>query len=214
MGTSSISRQTPKATFLHAQDDSGNWVSYTYDQNACLVSTNNWRKDHQEFRYDAKFNMVYLHEWGPHGRDGKGPYNFSIINRFDSQNRLAYQRVSTGERWSVRYQSDSQGRIRQTAVQDNIGLARHFFDEAGYEYREEYEVANQKKWVLDYTWQPRTHKLVNLALSCSGIKKNMPLKVAEEIDAMGESHKAILTEFCRQALKHTPVPSASTKNGL
>lgn len=197
---------------LHAQDDSGNWASYTYDQNGCLTGATNWRQDHQEFHYDAKFNMVYIHEWGPTGSDGKGPYNFNITNRFDAQNRLEFQRVSTGDRWSVKYQADAEGRIRQTAVQDRIGLTRFFFDEAGYQYREEYEIANQKPWVLDYVFEPRTRKLVNVTLSCSGVKKNMPLQLADEVEAMGEEHKAFLAEGCRQMLKRTPASAGSAQN--
>jgi hypothetical protein len=199
---------------LKAQDDFNNWVSYVYDKNGCLIGTNNWRQDHQEFLYDAKFNMTYLHEWGPLGKDGRGPYDFNIRNRFDAQNRLAYQRVSTGDTWSAKYVADAQGHIRQTAVSDKIGVARYFFDEAGYAYREQYEIANQKKWVLDYAFAPHTRKLTNVALTCSGIKKNMPLKFADEVEAMGDSHKTLISNFCRQSLKRVLTPTGPPKNGL
>jgi len=198
-------RNDSEGRILHAQDDSGKWASYRYDDHGCLIETTNWRRDRQEFRYDSKFNMVYVHEWGPNGSDGEGPYNFTISNKFNEQDRFSSQRVSTGDIWSAEYHVDDQGHVRQTDVRDNTSLIRYFFDEAGYSYREEFEPRNQQRWVLDYAREPKTREILGVTLSCPLSQRHLPGKFAELIGEMGEAHKAFVSQMCREIL---PQPNA------
>lgn len=189
-------KNDPEGRILQARDDSNQWVTYEYDGKGCLVRTVNWHGDRQTFRYDGQGNMVYVHERGPNGRDGKGPYNFVVSNHFDGKNRFSWQVVSTGDRWSVKYYTDPQGRIRHTDVKDNTSLTRYFFDEAGYEDHEEF-VSRKLAWTLAYMRQERTKQILDITLSCPTAKKHLPLRFAEVLDKMGEAHKFYVSEVCR-----------------
>lgn len=190
---------------IHAQDDSRHWVEYSYDPKGCLVRSVNWRRDLQQFHYDSRLNMIWVHEKGPRGRDGLGPYDFTISNRYGPDDRFASQLISNGDRYSAIYHTDAQGRIRQTDVRDNHSLARWFFDESGYEYREELYRGKMLLWTLEDRYEPDTHRRLGLTLSCGSQKTSLPVTFAAKIDALGETHRRYVSEMCRRivAAKHS-----------
>ncbi len=107
-------------------DDAKRWVSYQYDSAGALVKSGNWRGDAQDFRYDAQVNMTRVEE---SGTDDKGPYNFTINNTFDEQNRFKGQTVSTGTFLSAQYVTDDKSNVTQVNVGGPEGLSRYFFNE-------------------------------------------------------------------------------------
>jgi YD repeat-containing protein len=195
---------------VHAQDDSGHWVNYSYDEKGCLARSFNWRGDAQLFRYDSRFNMIWVHEKGRHGRDGLGPYEFTVSNRYGADDRFASQVVSNGDRYSASYHTDAQARIRQTDVEDNYSSASYFFDEGGYLIREEFYRDNQLKWTLEYHFVPETHKRLNTTLSCGTRKTFLPPTFGYKIAQLGEAHKPFISEMCRRSA--TAKPSSEKKN--
>lgn len=184
---------------IHAQDDAGHWVDYFYDKKGCLLRSVNWRHDMQRFRYDSRFNMIWVHEKGPHGHDGLGPYDFTISNKYGANDRFASQLISTGDSYSATYHADSQGRIRQTDVKDKYSVARYFFDETGYVIREEYYRGKLLQWTLEDQFEPQTHKRVGITLSCGARKVALPAAFAETIGKLGEAHKSFVSEVCRRS---------------
>jgi hypothetical protein len=80
------------------------------------VGARNWRGDQQKFVYDSQLNMTFIHEKGPRTKRTEA-YNFTVSNSYDAQNRLKRQRVSTGEAYSVKYITHSDGHVRESDVQ-------------------------------------------------------------------------------------------------
>jgi YD repeat-containing protein len=183
----------------HTQDDSGRWLDYYYDKQGCLTGSVSWRHDIQQFRYDSRFNMTWVHEKGPYGHDGLGPYDFTISNQYGADDRVVSQQVSNGDSYSAAYHTDAQGRIRQTDVKDNHSLARYFFDETGYVIREDYYRGKLPAWTLKHRFEPQTHRRLGATLSCGARKIDLPAEFAVKMGTLGESHKPFVSEMCHQS---------------
>jgi YD repeat-containing protein len=174
------------------------WVVYGYDEKGCLVAVGNWRGDAQKFGYDQQFNMTFVHEKGPpSGREG--PYNFSITNSFDEGNRLKTQKISTGKAYSVKYVTDANNRIRQGDVRGPTGLTRFFFNEAGYEIREEFVSATDaSRWTLERTLDKNSNATVELVLHCQNKEVQLPLAMDGALIGAGDHREKYLGETCRR----------------
>jgi len=197
-------RNDSSGRILQARDDAGERVDYTYDGNGCLIESHNWRGDEQKFSYDSHFNMVFVHERGPHGRDGKGRYDFKINNRYDAQDRLAAQLVSNGDTYSAKYHADAQGRVRQTDVRARDSLTKYFFDESGYWYREEFQGDKRSRWILEYVREPNAHELRDVVLTCPTGKMHLPVSLGRTLGSMGGEHKRYMSRVCSTALPSRP----------
>ena len=191
----------PQGRITHASTDSGQWVDYVYDEKGCLSRVQNWRRDLQVFGYDDRSNMVSISE---KGTDSKGPYHFTIRNRYDAQNRFAGQLVSTGQKAAVTYQTSSTGHIVEADVNDGATLARHFFDEAGWITKEDLRLGARSLWQLDYVRGVPTHDLQDLLLTCPSGKLHIPLDAARNITQMGDERKQYLRQVCQRAAAPRP----------
>lgn len=193
------------------EDDSHKWVNYKYDDKGCLTQARNWRGDQQQFAYDGQFNMTFVREKGP--RTGRTEaYNFTVTNSYDDQNRFKRQRISTGETYSAKYFTDSNNHIRENDVRGPAGLSRYFFNEAGYETREQFRPTKGSGWTLERVRDPSSNVTVDVILRCPAAKIHLPLNLDSPLASGDESRITYLTETCERAGKRlqppeTPAPS-------
>ena len=182
------------------EDDSQKWVIYKYDDKGCLVRARNWRGDEQQFAYDNQFNMTFVREKGP--RTGRTEaYNFTITNSYDEQNRFKRQRISTGEAYSAKYIIDGNNHVREGDVRGPAGLSRYFFNEAGYETREEFRPTEGSGWTLERVRDSNSNATVQVILRCPSGKIRLPLNLDSPLAASGESRISYLAETCERAEK-------------
>jgi YD repeat-containing protein len=190
-----------KGRITRVEDDSHKWVSYKYDDAGCLSEAQNWRGDQQQFTYDDQFNMTFVHEEGPQ-RGLTEAYDFTVTNSYDDQNRFESQRVSTGEAYSAKYITDSNNHVREADVDGPGGLSRYFFNESGYEYREQFlpfVPAEVPGWTLERVRDPNSNATVDLILRCSSESIRLPLNLDFQLAAASESGISYLTQACEQA---------------
>jgi YD repeat-containing protein len=182
------------------KDDSQRWVTYRYDDRGCLVEARSWRGDQQKFAYDNQFNMTFVHEKGPRTKRTEA-YNFTISNTYDEQNRFKRQKISTGEAYSAKYITDSNGHVRENDVHGPAGLSRYFFNEAGYETREEFRPSVGPGWTLERVYDANSNAAVEAILRCQTAKIRLPLELDTRLGEAGESRITYLAEICERAEK-------------
>jgi hypothetical protein len=180
------------------QDDLQEWVSYQYDDKGCLMQARNWRGDEQRFAYDGQFNMTFVHEIGPPTVDGQAD-DFTISNRYDEQNRFEGQTLSTGEAYSAKYITDSDNRIRQTDVRGPDDFSRYFFNEDGYETRQEFRSVKGLRWTFDRVRSPNSNATVEVLLTCRTAKIHLPLEFDIPLGEGGEARDEYLSQTCMRA---------------
>lgn len=183
---------------LRAQDDQEHWVKYDYAPAGWLRRARTWRGETDEFKYDAHFNMTWVGE-----KDSKTPpgkYKFTVTNRYDSKDRFKWQKVDFGSAaqiFSAQYHEDAEGRIRQTDVRSPDGLSHYFFNAVGYETREQFVPPHGRGWTMDYARDPGTNAITDTWLSCSFGRLRLPARVSQELDAMGDGHRAAASGVCK-----------------
>lgn len=189
----------PGGRITRAEDDAGHWVIYEYDPAGWLKKAQTWRGEIDEFRYDGKFNMVWVSEKDRSSPAGK--YKFTVTNRYDEKNRFKWQKVDFGDSmqiFSAAYHEDAEGRIRQTDVQSPEGLSHYYFNAAGYETREDFAPPQGVKWSLELTRHPETNATTDAWLTCSTTRIHVPANVSDKLQAMGDSHKMAISRECQK----------------
>jgi YD repeat-containing protein len=190
----------PQGRITRVEDDSHKWVNYQYDEKGCLTRTRNWRGDQQQFAYDNQFNMTFVREKGPRTARAEA-YNFTISNSYDEQNRFKRQKISTGEAYSAKYITDNNNHTRESDVRGPVGLSRYFFNEAGYETREEFRPTEGSGWTLERVREPKSNAVVEVILRCPTAKIRLPINLDSPLAAGGESGIRYLSEACERAEK-------------
>lgn len=188
----------PAGRIRRAEDDAGHWVNYEYDPAGWLRKAHTWRGEIDEFRYDSHFNMVWVGERDRSSRPGK--YRFTVTNRYDEKNRFKWQRIDWGSSvqiFAATYQEDAAGNIRQTDVRSPDGLTRYYFNAAGYEIREDFVPPRGIKWSLEFTRDAETNATTDTWLTCPTMKVQVPAKISEELQAMGDGHKSVISKKCQ-----------------
>jgi YD repeat-containing protein len=194
-----------KGRITRAEDDSHNWVSYKYDDKGCLTQARNWRGDEQQFTYDNQFNMAFVHEQGP--KTGlTEAYDFTVTNSFDEQNRFKSQRISTGEEYTAEYITDSDNNVLEGDVSGPSGLSRYFFNEAGYEFHEEFLPTEGSGWKLDRVRDPNSNATVEIILRCPTASIRLPLDFDFPLASANESGISYLTEACERTEEKVQPP--------
>jgi hypothetical protein len=136
------------------------------------VKSGNWCGDAQDFRYDAQVNMTHVEE---SGTDDKGPYHFTINNTFDEQNRFKGQTVSTGTFSSAQYVTDDQGNVTRVSAGGPEGLSRYFFNELGYEMRQEFKPVKGPGWTYERVRNPHSNATTEVVVRCHSGQSNCRL---------------------------------------
>jgi len=159
-----------------AVDDAGHWVKYEYDEHGSLKRAVDWSGATQRFRYDARFNMISAHEITPAAK-GRPACQVTVRNWFDEKNRFAGQRVSNGQFAWVKYRTASNGEIRGVDMHDDQGFTRFFFNDAGYEVREDFSWGKAIHWSLSRVRDPQTNAVLDLRLLCGTTETKLPVKL-------------------------------------
>jgi YD repeat-containing protein len=183
-----------------AQDDTGwRWINYRYDVRGRLVETWSSRGEKQEFGYDERSNMTSVRETGVATYRAEA-YDFSLVNYDDERDRLAFQKTSTGQQWSVDYSTRASDRVQVNSVTAPDGKVRYFFNPSGYEFREEYFHGSRAEWVLELPRDPQDNSVLNMALTCQAGKIHFDLPATTDIKN-GESRRELLSKLCGHAEK-------------
>lgn len=191
----------------HIEDDARHWVSYQYDSSGALVKSRTWRGDAQNFTYDAQFNMTRVDEFGT---DSKGSYHFTIDNTFDEHNRLKAQTVSTGAFSSVQYITDDKDKVIQANVRGQEGFSRYFFNELGYETRQEFTPVKGQGWTYELVRNPKSNATSEIVVRCHNSTIELPVELDAPLGENGESRIAYLSAACKGAdSKVSPEPKHS-----
>ena len=206
------------------QDDSGNrWVNYHYYANGALKDTWSRRGEKQEFGYDDHFNMTSIHETGPanvplnpdpaipeSARPFLDPaafakrYDFTVLNGFDSSNRLKSQDTSFGQHWSVQYGAPAGDNSKINTVDGPDGRVRYFFNPSGYAFREEYS-GKLSGWDLEIVRQAGNNAITGMTLVC--MPGNMRVDVPTSVNTRnGEGRRETLSGMCDRAAKGKAPP--------
>jgi YD repeat-containing protein len=178
------------------EDDARHWVSYEYDSAGALVKSRNWRGNTQYFSYDAQFNMTRIEE---SGTDSKGPYHFTINNTFNEQNRFKGQTVSTGTFSSAEYTTDNKDNVIQVNVRGPEGLSRYFFNELGYETRQEFKPVKGFGWTYERMRNPNSNATIEVVVRCHSATIELPLEFDVPLGEEGELRIAYLSAACKGA---------------
>jgi YD repeat-containing protein len=177
-------------------DDAKHWVSYQYDSAGALVKSGNWRGDAQDFRYDAHVNMTRVEE---SGTDDKGPYHFTINNTFDEQNRFKGQTVSTGTFSSAKYVTDDKGNVTQVNVGGPEGFSRYFFNEFGYETRQEFQPVKGAGWTYERVRNPNSNATTEVVVRCRNATVELPIEFDIPLGQDGETRIDYISAACKKA---------------
>lgn len=192
------------------QDDTGNrWVTYKYDAAGWLKETWSSIGAKQEFSYDARFNMTSVHETGV-PRDCAEAYDFTVLNYYDSQDRLKFQTVSTGQQWSVDYGTPASDHSHINTVTAPDARTRYFFNSSGYEYREENFHGNRLLWTLELPRDAKNNSLLDMTLICATVNIRLALPATTNIQN-GESRREFLSGLCDRPENRHP---SSEKSAL
>jgi YD repeat-containing protein len=178
------------------EDNANRWVIYQYDSVGAWVKSRNWSGDAQDFTYDARFNMTRVEE---SGTDREGSYRFTINNTFDGQNRLRGQTVSTGAVFSVQYFTDDKDNIVQADVRDLEGLSRYFFDELGYDTREEFKRVKGPGWTFERVRDLNSNVITEVVLRCQSVTIKLPAEFDVALGEDGDSRIEYLSAACKKA---------------
>jgi len=183
------------------EDDANHWAAYMYNAEGGLVRAQNWRGDSQDFFYDAQWNMTRIQELGS---GETGLYSWSINNTFDEQNRFKAQALSSGEVIAVRYFTDSKNNVVQTDVRGSEGLSQYFFNELGYETRQEFQPTKGPGWIYQQVRDPKSNAATEAFLQCGSVKVALPLEVEIPLGENGEAQIAYLSAACKRAENSIP----------
>jgi hypothetical protein len=80
-------------------------------------------------------------------------------------------------------------------------LSRYFFNEAGYETREEFRPFEGSAWTLERVLDPNSNAAVRVILHCQTAKIPLPLELDTRLSEAGESRITYLGETCERAEK-------------
>jgi YD repeat-containing protein len=182
-------------------DDAKHWVTYQYDPAGALVKARTWQGTAQDFTYDAQFNMTRVQE---SGTDADGPYAFTVNNSFNEQNRFKSQTVSDGYYCSAQYVTDANNNIVQAEVRDPEGLSRYFFNEVGYEIREEFHPVKGEGWTYERVRDPKSNEAVELFVQCRTAKIELPIEFDEPLGSDDNRRSRFLSARCKRAEAKAP----------
>jgi YD repeat-containing protein len=185
------------------EDDAKRWVSYQYDSAGALVKSRNWRGEAQDFVYDSQFNMIRVDE---SGTDQQGCYGFTIKNSFNEQNRFKAQTVNTGTFASAEYNADKNNNIIQVDVRGPEGLSHYFFNELGYEIRQQFQPVKGAGWTYERVRNPASNATRAVILQCRVAKIELPLEFDVPLGEEGESRIAYLSAACKRAENENKAP--------
>jgi hypothetical protein len=142
--------------------------------------------------------MTLVQENGPPTIDVQG-YTFTISNRYDQQNRFEGQTLSTGEVYSAKHITDGNNRIRETDVRGPEDVSRYFFNEDGYETRQEFRSVKGLRWTFDRVRSPNSNATVEVLLRSPTAKIHLPLELDIPLGEGGEARDRYLSQTCKKA---------------
>ena len=181
---------------IRIDDDAKRWVTYQYDAAGALVKSRSSGGDAQDFTYDAQFNLTRVEELG---KDSKGPYHFTINNEFNEQNRFKAQTVSTGTFASAQYITDGKGNVVQVNVHGPEGLSRYFFNDLGYETRQEFKPVKGFGWTYERMRNPVSNATTRVIVHCQRATIELPIQLDIPLGEDGEARIDYLSAACGQA---------------
>jgi len=77
----------------------------------------------------------------------------------------------------VKYRTASNGEIRGVDMHDDQGFTRFFFNDAGYEVREDFSWGKAIHWSLSRVRDPQTNAVLDLRLLCGTTETKLPVKL-------------------------------------
>jgi hypothetical protein len=99
----------------------------------------------------------------------------------------------------VQYFTDDKDNIVQADVRDLEGLSRYFFNELGYDTREEFKPVKGPGWTFERVRDLNSNVITEVALRCQNVTIQLPAEFDVALGEDGDSRIEYLSAACKKA---------------